>query len=239
MKPIMLAHDLMARRFAGVLSTNSLEYEGFPFGSLTPFCLNHKAEPLIMISDLAQHTKNIKADPRVSLMIPEDLNHGDPQTQGRVSYLGHAEVVDEPIYYDQYTTFFPQSKDYSKTHDFEIYRIRFEAIRFIGGFGKIYWLNAKSWSAQNHFHPGDVAPAVDHMNDDHKDALVEYLQYALEPADTIDPDKAKLIHVDPYGFHISYDETPVRLAFLAPLEQASDLRHAFVSLLKSIRQGSN
>jgi hypothetical protein len=63
-----------ARRFArgqqsGVLSTLSLRLEGYPFGSVSPFILDHAGRPVILISDIAEHTKNIEADPRVSIIV--------------------------------------------------------------------------------------------------------------------------------------------------------------------------
>ncbi len=235
MKPIVETFSLMASRYAGVLSTNSLDYKGFPFGSMTPYCLNHLGEPMIMISDLAQHTKNIEADPRVCLMIPDDLRHKSPQTLARVSYLGQAEPIDDELFQVRYFSFFPNSKDYIKTHNFRIFRIIFKAIRYIGGFGKIHWLETDAWHRQPIFNPVDVAGAIDHMNEDHRDALLEYLQAQVPEQVKIQEEGVKLINVDCYGFHIRHSEI-TRVNFLEPLQDPSELRTAFVQLLKHLRR---
>ena len=86
------ARTLLSARKAGVLSTLSAEAEGYPFGSVVPFCLDRLGRPVVLISDIAQHTKNVAADPRVCLTV---LAGGDDvQASARLSLLADAARLD-------------------------------------------------------------------------------------------------------------------------------------------------
>ena len=77
---------LRAHRY-GALCTLSKKFDGFPFGSITPYLVDHDGSLIILISGLAEHTKNILHDPRISL-ITHDQRDSHIQTQGRVTVLG-------------------------------------------------------------------------------------------------------------------------------------------------------
>jgi putative heme iron utilization protein len=119
---------LRAHRY-GALSTLSKKFEGFPFGSITPYLTDHDGSLLILISGLAEHTKNILADPRISL-ITHDQRDAQIQTQGRITLLGNAQLVtnrDEAG--ERYLRYFPEAESYFQMHDFAFYRIHPIAIR--------------------------------------------------------------------------------------------------------------
>lgn len=140
--------ELLESQSFGVLSTHSVDVAGFPFGSVTPYTLTERYNPLIFISNLAQHTHNILKDNRVSLIVLEkptlDADQ-DPQKYGRVSILGQAAPVpisgaENEKLYQRYFQRFPQSEGYQQTHGFQLFQINPIRIRYIGGFGKIFWL---------------------------------------------------------------------------------------------------
>ncbi|PZD75396.1 hypothetical protein C1752_00407 [Acaryochloris thomasi RCC1774] len=136
---------LIEQQNFGVLSTYSVAVEGFPFGSVTPYSLTDRYHPLIFISNLAQHTKNIANDSRVSITILENVQGGtqDPQKHGRASILGRAVPLDfarDEAKYQKYFQDFPESEGYQNTHGFQLYEIEPVRIRYIGGFGKIFWV---------------------------------------------------------------------------------------------------
>ncbi len=136
---------LRAHRY-GVLSTLSKKFDGFPFGSITPYLVQHDGSLLILISTLAEHTKNIQADGRVSLICH---NQRDPhiQAQGRVTLLGLAELqADKAQAGERYLRFFPEAEQYFQMHDFQFYRITPQAIRYIGGFGRIHWVQMANYA---------------------------------------------------------------------------------------------
>ncbi len=145
-----------ARAFArkchhGVLSTLSKRLEGFPFGSVSPFMLDAAGSPIILISNLAEHSKNLSADARCSLILQPFTT--DMQSTGRVTVIGHAEKLSAddkaalgPIYLEQ----FPQVAEYFSMHDFCFWRIRPLKVRWIGGFSRIYWVEGDAWRDPNH-----------------------------------------------------------------------------------------
>ena len=148
----MIAHEarrmLRAHRY-GALGTLSKKFDGYPFGSITPYLVDHDGSLLILISTLAEHTKNIRHDPRVSL-ITHDQRDPHIQTQGRVTVVGNARL--EPNREQaglRYLRYFPEAQTYFAMHDFSFYRIRPVAIRYIGGFGKIHWVNMENYPGGN------------------------------------------------------------------------------------------
>jgi heme iron utilization protein len=132
----------------GVLSTYSVDVEGFPFGSVTAYALSNNYHPLIYISNIAQHTKNIARDNRVALTILEnvtDVDSPNPQNHGRVTFIGKAiEVpeIEEEIseLHQKYYQRFSDGEIFQKAYGFYLFKIEPVRIRYIGGFGKIFWL---------------------------------------------------------------------------------------------------
>jgi putative heme iron utilization protein len=136
---------LRAHRY-GALCTLSKKFNGYPFGSITPYLVDHDGSLLILISTLAEHTKNIRNDPRVS-MITHDQHDPHIQARGRVTVIGKAEP--EPERHQaglRYIRYFPEARTYLAMQDFSFFRIRPVAIRYIGGFGKIHWINMDKYT---------------------------------------------------------------------------------------------
>ena len=140
-----------ARAFArechhGVLSTLSKRLEGFPFGSVSPFILDPEGNPIILISDIAEHSKNLQADARCSLILQPFAT--DMHSTGRVTLIGHAERLsmdDKATLGPAYLDPFPQAAEYFAMHDFCFWRIRPVKVRWIGGFGRIHWIEREAW----------------------------------------------------------------------------------------------
>src|SRR5215510_11632122 len=87
------ARTLRLQESFGVLSTLSIDVPGYPFGSVTPYCTDRMCQPIIYISHIAQHTKNIVADSRVSLTVVEKCESDDVQAQGRVTCIADARPI--------------------------------------------------------------------------------------------------------------------------------------------------
>jgi putative heme iron utilization protein len=135
---------LRAHRY-GALSTLSKKFDGHPFGSITPYMVDHDGSLLILISGLAEHTKNILSDSRVSL-ITHDQNDPHIQTQGRVTLVGNASHDPERERCGKrYLRYFPEAQTYFDMPDFNFFRIVPFAIRYIGGFGDIHWVKADNY----------------------------------------------------------------------------------------------
>ncbi len=139
------ARQLLRAHRYGALSTLSRKFDGHPFGSITPYLVDHDGSLLILISTLAEHTKNILNDPRVSL-ITHNQEDAHIQTQGRITVVGTASVIAEREQTGKrYLRYFPEAETYFAMHDFSFYRIEPIALRYIGGFGDIHWVKAEKY----------------------------------------------------------------------------------------------
>jgi putative heme iron utilization protein len=134
---------LRARRHA-VLSTNSQAVAGYPFGSVVPYVLDAEACPIMLVSRLAEHARNIGVDPRVSLIVIAD--GADVQQAGRVTYVGRALRLDPPgSAGERYLRFFPAAREYCKL-DFDFFRIEPVTLRVIAGFAQAHWLSREAYT---------------------------------------------------------------------------------------------
>jgi len=135
---------LRAHRY-GALCTLSKKFAGYPFGSVTPYLVDQDGSLIILISSLAEHSKNIRCDPRVSL-ITHDQRDPHIQSQGRVTVVGNAQPEPNREQTGQrYLRYFPDAQTYLNLQDFSFHRIRPIAVRHIGGFGKIHWVDMEDY----------------------------------------------------------------------------------------------
>jgi len=209
----MIAHEarrmLRGHRY-GALCTLSKKFDGYPFGSITPYLVDHDGSLLILVSTLAEHTKNIRHDPRVSL-ITHDQHDPHIQTQGRVTVTGNAEP--EPNREQaglRYLRYFPEAQVYFSMHDFSFYRIRPVAIRYIGGFGKIHWIDMENYAvAQALTFAQQEEPLLAEMNARQQDLL----QQLLQQLHSVDATDVRAIGLDCDGIDVRSDEQIWRLNF--------------------------
>ena len=226
------ARQLMRAQHSGILSTISVSVAGFPFGSVTPFMLTGEGDLVIYASDIAQHARNMKADPKVSICV-NDGAQDDSQASARVTVLGEAEadlVSDADI--ERYYRLFPQAKAYIKAHDFRFYTIKTKRVRYIGGFGEIYWFSEDAW--RNSFVDMSDAEigAIEHMHDDHMDAL----QAIYSDVTGQQADSPKMLSIFQEGFHMSAGDKSWFVPYAQELGQPSDLRKAMVELTTHARR---
>lgn len=215
-----------------ILSTHSARLKGYPFGSVTPFVLDHDGKPVILISTLAEHTKNIAADPRVSLLVFSASD--DMQAAGRLTLVGDAELApkDDAQLRARYLRYFPQAAQYFDTHDFLFHRITIKQARYIGGFGKIAWIPAAALQPPANQLGEQETAILDHMNADHADSLRAYCRHVhgIAPAD------ASMIGIDAFGFDVLADGKEWRFDFTAPITDAQSARAELVAMSKECHQ---
>ena len=143
--------ELLTGERQGVLATVSARRAGWPFASVTPFALSAAGEPLLLLSDLAEHTRNIRADPRVSLLVQDGSSAEDPQAGARVTLLGVLEPVSSAeigAAQTRYVHHHPQAAEYLSMTDFHLYVLRVSEARFIGGFGDMGWIDGQTLRAE-------------------------------------------------------------------------------------------
>ena len=222
------ARRLLNHQSVGVLSTQSVDVEGYPFGSIAPYVLNHDGQPVMLISDIAQHTRNIKRNNKVSLTV-FDRTSGDPQAGGRLTWIGDAELVNQADaeIRQRYLRYFPSAESYFETHDFSFYCIHLRRARFIGGFGQIYWVEADAMLLNNPFRKAE-AKIVEHMNKDHEKALRHYCK-ALK---RVDVQTVAMTGIDSEGFDLLADGRKLRIDFDSPITTVEEARATLARLAK-------
>ena len=220
------------RRFRhGVLSTLSKKFAGYPFGSVVPCVTDHAARPVILISGLAEHTKNIAADARVSLLVREaDV---DPQEGARLTLIGDARSAgaDGSAMQTRYLRFFPAAERLLALGDFAFFHIEPVALRYIGGFGAIHWITAASYAP-----PANSLGAVEddiiaHMNADHAAALRDYCRHSGHR----DAASVSMVGIDCDGFDVRADADLLRFDFVHPVVDALSARAALTALAVQAR----
>ena len=124
----------------GALSTVLASFEGWPYGSLVLVANDYDASPILLISDLAEHAKNIAEDARVSLLFDGTSRRGaDPLDGPRVSVLGRAQKSETPHLRARYLARHPAAARFSGFGDFCIYRFEVERAYLVEGFGRVRW----------------------------------------------------------------------------------------------------
>jgi len=228
------ARELFNSKDFGILSTLSLKLGGFPFGSVVPYCLDGEGMAVVLISTIAEHTKNITHDDRCSITIIQEDD--DVQSKGRLCIIGNMERLtsDETDVKQRYCRHFPKSKTYHQAHDFFFYRLRPISYRYIGGFGKIHWFDPSEFLITNPLQGKVEDRVIEHMNEDHHKDLVLYCEH-YKKMQIVSGDSVRMVGIDSLGFDLFVNERKVRLGFGQPVTNAIEAREALVGLSKGAR----
>ncbi len=233
----MMSLTLEAQQFLfstqkGILSTHSAKFEGYPFGSVTPFVLNHQGLPTILISSIAEHTKNIIQNANVSLVVFTD--ESDLQANARLTLLAKAEQSDkhDNLMRARYLRYIPQAASYFDTHDFAFYTLYITQARYIAGFGKMGWVEAADLVLPTKPLLVEETDIIAHMNADHQHNLTAYCGHFHQ----INTAHVEMIGIDTLGFDLRLDDGKVlRFNFDSPINNAQDARQVLVEMAKQCR----
>lgn len=243
------ARTLAAGSSRGVLSTVAHGVDGdgsagYPFGSVGTYALDGRGRPVVFVSTMAEHTRNASADPRASLLVAEPVPEGeDPLAYGRVTLVGDLLPVgdaERPAVRDAYLAANPASAYYIDFGDFSFFRLEVRAVRYVGGYGRMSWVDADRYAAAE---ADPLAPlaagVVAHMNADHADALVAICRHLAGRADV---ESATMTGVDRYGFDaVAYapgGRVALRLGFGAEPTTADEVRREMVRLVGEAHQAA-
>lgn len=120
--------------------------EGFPYASLVQYAVTPQGCPLLLLSELAEHTQNLHLDPRASLLVWEEQAERDPLAAARVSLIGLLKEA-EPASLEVYLEALPQARAYAAFKDFRLWRLEPQRIRYIAGFGEMSWVDVADYRA--------------------------------------------------------------------------------------------
>ncbi len=233
------ARTLMHLSRIGSLSTLSRKQPGFPFGSVMPYGLDNNGRPIFLISTMAMHTQNLQADPRASLLVTQDDVSGDPLGASRVTLVGNVRTIPKaelPESRDLYLARYANSKYWVDFEDFSFYRMDVVDVYYVGGFGVMGWVSASDYE---HARPDPLADSmteiIEHMNADHKDALVLLARKFAR----IESQEATMTTVDRLGFHVRMKTQEgmrgARIAFLREVTNAAETRKVLVEMVQQAR----
>jgi putative heme iron utilization protein len=211
---------------------------GWPYASLVAVACDIDASPLLLLSDLAQHTRNLAADPRVSLQFEDTSGHADPLAGPRLTLLGRAERCKDPRRAARFAARQPASAAYAGFADFRLYRVTIERGHLVAGFGRIAWVDGEHlrFAADALALAAAEPEIVAHMNTDHADAVQLYARHLLGRAG----EDWSMTGIDPEGLDLrrrtdARGET-VRLDFAEPVLTPAAARHILVLLARQARQ---
>lgn len=230
----MISHAEFSRTLArGGEAALSTLTDGFPYGSLIQYACDAQGQPLMLISDLAEHTQNLLLDPRASLLAWDAAGEQDPLAVGRVTLIGRAVKTEEGL--EDYLQFHPQARAYASFKDFHLWRLEVERVRYVGGFGHMSWVSVDDYKQAQ---PDPVAAlaqgVISHMNEDHADALV--LLAGQKLGKTVE--NVKMVGCDGAGYVMIADGKTVRVEYSQRCRSSDELRKEFIRQVQAARNAN-
>ena len=228
--PAWAARKLLRAARAGTLATAA---DGQPFASLvTPACAPDLSV-LLLLSELSEHTRHLRADPRCAVMVAGPADSANPQTAPRLTVTGLAEQVADPVLKARWLAVHPYAVLYAGFGDFSLWRIAPRAGLFVGGFARATRLRLADLSPD----PAAVAALAEaeasilhHCNADHADAL-SAIAVAMGGA----AGAWQMVAADVDGCDLALDEMVLRVPWLAPVADAGGVRGELVRLARLVR----
>ncbi len=230
--PKRAARKLLREGRSGALAT-LMPSAGDPYCSLVNVATDIAGAPLLLLSMLALHTKNLLADGRVSLMLDE-RKEGDPLQGARIMLSGICAKTSEPSAASAYLRRHPEAEQFASFRDFGFYRIEITRAHLVAGFGRIVDLA-----------PADIltdvsdaqqlidaeAGVIEHMNADHAEACLLYATKLLGASDG----DWRCAGIDPDGIELQNGRTALRLPFPQRITAPGPLRAVLKQLAEQAR----
>lgn len=231
---------LVSLASVATLSTMSRKHQGFPFGSLMPYALDAKGRAIFLISNMAMHTQNLKADARASLFVSQNAADGDPLGAARATLVGRAEplvAADLSNVRELYLKAHENSRYWVDFTDFGFFRLEVLEVYYVGGFGVMGWVAAEDYaSAEPDPLAGASAGIITHMNADHMESMI---LLARKHAG-IEATEAAMTSVDRLGFTLRLKTSEgmkgARVNYAEEARTVEAVRTAVVDLVNSARK---
>ncbi len=225
------ARQLLRRARIGTLATLNQDGSG-PYASLINLATDLAGQPVIFISTLAWHTRNLARDGRASILAAEPPAQGDALTGPRVTVMGRFERIEKQDIAERYAQHHPEARLYLDFPDFSFWRMNPEKVHAVAGFGRIETMEPQEvFASPEDDWAGLAAGAARHVNEDHSDIVQLYAERLAQA----EPGGWQVAAVDCDGFLIEKKGEVRRIAFEAPALAPGDLRQAFVALATRAR----
>jgi putative heme iron utilization protein len=218
------ARRLWLGSFQGVLSTHSAAHPGYPFGTLVPFCLGRDGLPLLLLSHLAQHCRNLLENPACGLLLSQTGN-GDVQQLSRLSLVADCRAADElgAAEAERYFRYFPPSRIYFEQLNFRFFRLRPRHFHLNAGFAAARWLGAERLVD---------ARDLDPETETDLRARVEREQPLLRRLGAADENRVEVAGLDSRGMDLRFARQLRRVEFPFPVHDPRVL-HTAIEEIKS------
>jgi heme iron utilization protein len=238
------ARTIVGAAKTATLSTIAADPAGHPFGSFVSYATDDTGRPILCLSDLAEHSKNLEHDTRASLLVAQIPQRpqldADPLASGRVTVVGTLRRLDDTGEITDVRARYLAAHEqayYVDFDDFSFFVLEPEAVRFVGGFGMMSWIDVPDYAtAEPDPLVADATRIVEHMNEDHPDAVLQYARFLGGIEDTIG---AEIIEVDRYGFDVLATtpgaERLVRISFAVDCVDAKTVREEMIRLVGAAR----
>jgi hypothetical protein len=233
------ARTLVHLARTGTLSTQSRRHPGHPFGSVMPYVPDERGRPLVLISGMAMHTRNLEADPHASLLVTQPGRADDPLAAARATLVGESRRLsasDLPAARARYLERHPEAAAWVDFDDFGFWRLEVVEVYFVGGFAAMDWVGAGDYAAARPDPLAEGAAGImEHMNRDHADALLIFARVL----GGIRADVAEMVAVDRLGFRLRIRQgselAARRIAFPAEVTSLEAARTTLVAMLADCR----
>lgn len=234
--PALSCRHLMRGLDRATLATTTANRDGtWPYASLVLVACDLSARPLLLISDLAEHTRNLARDNHASLLFDGTGGFDDALTGPRATVLGEIAPDPDPVNWARFLRRHPSAAVYAGFKDFRLYRMRVIRAHLVAGFGRIDWIEAGDLVGA----PTDTAwlgtaepDILRHMNEDHAATLDLCAQRLLG----LEGQGWILTGVDPDGADLRRGGRVGRLDFSVPVDDTDNIRQAFIALAQSARR---
>ena len=208
---------------------------GWAYASLVTVAWDCDASPILLLSDLADHTHNLEADPRASLLVEAASRLANPQSGPRVSLMGRLARTGEARHGRRFLARHPDARQYAHFNDFHFHRMSLERGRFVGGFARAAWIEGPDLvfdGAASAAMAACETAVIEHMNRDHRDAVRLYANALLGRRGK----DWKVTGVDPEGIDLRLGRSFARLRFDGAVHDAAACRAELVRLAKKARE---
>ncbi len=200
-----------------------------PYVSLVTTATDFDGSPILLLSRLADHTRNLDADTHVSLLFDGTAGYANPQQGPRVTLMGRIEHCPEPHVRQRFLARHPGAGLYADFADFAFYRVQLERVHWVGGFARARWLDqglACDWALSRRFET--TAPALlQSLNADQAALLTELANRVLKKRGK----GWQAVAVDADGIDLQRENSILRLAFSQPLGSPDGLVPALSTLI--------
>lgn len=207
-----------------------------------PYALDSEGRPIFLISNMAMHTQNLKADPRASLFLGQTATDEDPFGAARATLMGRAEPVPESEVAsarEQYLARHENSRYWVDFADFGFFRLQPIDISYVGGFGVMGWIAAEDYKRASPDPLAAAAPGIiAHMNADHVDAMILLARTHAK----LEATEATMTSVDRLGFFLRLKTVVgmkgARINYPREVATAPEVRQVLVEMVRMARAGA-